>query len=215
MPTPGGRSTVNVFVIDSNAIYRRGIAASLVEGLPEVETVAEASSVDDARIDPALPECDVLIIDHDAPGAHDFIRSTCSSGRVHVVVCSSSCDEPDLRAAMSAGAVGVLSKDTLTAHGLIGAVRASVDGTTVLTPELLGQLLAGARGNGGASAQVLTSREQRVLGLIADGHAIREVAHELSYSERTVKNVMHDVVLKLNAKSRSQAVAQAVRSGLI
>ena len=47
------------------------------------------------------------------------------------------------------------------------------------------------------------------------GHPTREVAQELSYSERTVKNVLHDVVTKLNARSRSHAVAFAVREGLI
>jgi DNA-binding NarL/FixJ family response regulator len=61
----------------------------------------------------------------------------------------------------------------------------------------------------------LTDREQQVLALIADGHPTREVAERLCYSERTVKNVLHDVVTKLNARSRSQAVAFAVREGLI
>ena len=51
--------------------------------------------------------------------------------------------------------------------------------------------------------------------LIADGHRTREVAQRLSYSERTVKNVIHDVVIKFDARSRSQAVAAAVREGLI
>jgi DNA-binding NarL/FixJ family response regulator len=61
----------------------------------------------------------------------------------------------------------------------------------------------------------LTEREQRVLGLIAEGYPTREVAEQLSYSERTVKNVLHDIVTKLNVRSRSQAVAHAVRDGLI
>ena len=69
--------------------------------------------------------------------------------------------------------------------------------------------------NGQPSLARLTEREQQVLALIAQGHPTREVALELSYSERTVKNVLHDVVTKLNARSRSQAVAHAVREGLI
>ena len=68
---------------------------------------------------------------------------------------------------------------------------------------------------GAPGARQLTDREQQVLALIAAGHPTREVALELSYSERTVKNVLHDVVTKLNARSRSQAVAFAVREGLI
>jgi DNA-binding NarL/FixJ family response regulator len=61
----------------------------------------------------------------------------------------------------------------------------------------------------------LNERELPVLSLIAAGHPTREVAKQLCYSERTVKNVLHDVVTKLNARSRSQAVASAVREGLI
>lgn len=61
----------------------------------------------------------------------------------------------------------------------------------------------------------LTRREQQALSLIAEGHPTREVALKLSYSERTVKNVLHDIVVKLNVRTRSQAVACAVREGLI
>jgi DNA-binding NarL/FixJ family response regulator len=61
----------------------------------------------------------------------------------------------------------------------------------------------------------LTEREQDVLRLLAAGHASCEVAQRTSDSERTVKNLLHDVATKLNAKSRSQAVASAIREGLI
>jgi len=205
---------VNVFVLDAHAIYRRGIVASL-GGLPEVGTITEAATVEEASADPALAEAHVLVIDHDAPGAHGLIRTLCDNGGVHAIVCSARCGEPDVLAAIHAGAVGVLSKDTLTPQALVGAVHAGAEGAGVLAPELLGRLLAGAPGNGGSRTQVLTERERRVLGLIAEGHATREVAHELSYSERTVKNVLHDAITKLNARSRSQAIAHAVRSGLI
>ena len=96
-------------------------------------------------------------------------------------------------------------------------MAAAVDGTGVVTAELLRELLDGLAANGldrPAPAR-LTDREQQVLSLIAEGHPTREVAERLCYSERTVKNVLHDVVTKLNARSRSQAVAFAVREGLI
>ena len=92
----------------------------------------------------------------------------------------------------------------------------------MLAPDLLGDLLRTiARASNemleprGLSLSPLTVREQEVLRLVADGHPTREVAKRLSYSERTVKNVIHDVVTKFNARSRSQAVAAAVREGLI
>ena len=110
----------------------------------------------------------------------------------------------------------MLRKDTLTTDSLASAVRAAASGTGVVTSELLRDLLDGLTPeNGKPVASRLTDREQQVLSLIAAGHPTREVAQQLCYSERTVKNVLHDVVTKLNARSRSQAVAHAVREGLI
>jgi DNA-binding NarL/FixJ family response regulator len=71
------------------------------------------------------------------------------------------------------------------------------------------------RGGSRPPAPALNERERRVLRLVADGHQTREVAAELCYSERTIKNVLHDVVIKMNVRTRSQAVAQAVRQGMI
>ena len=85
-----------------------------------------------------------------------------------------------------------------------------------MEPELFGNLLKSVTLEPDRPPiATLTDREQQVLALIAAGHQTREVAEQLCYSERTVKNVLHDVVTKLNARSRSQAVAFAVREGLI
>jgi DNA-binding NarL/FixJ family response regulator len=134
------------------------------------------------------------------------------------MVCTSDCSQDAVLLAMGAGAIGFLRKDTLTTDGLAAAVQAAASGAGVVTPELLGSLVrtlaADANGDRPVTAR-LTDREQQVLSLIAAGHPTREVAQQLCYSERTVKNVLHDVVTKLNARSRSQAVAFAVREGLI
>jgi DNA-binding NarL/FixJ family response regulator len=61
----------------------------------------------------------------------------------------------------------------------------------------------------------LTPRETEVLRMVADGHDTSEIARELSYSERTVKNVLHDLTTRLQLRNRSHAVAYAVREGLI
>ena len=86
-----------------------------------------------------------------------------------------------------------------------------------MAPELLDTLCRGVveRGSSRPLAPALNERERRVLRLVADGHQTREVAAELCYSERTIKNVIHDVVIKMNVRTRSQAVAQAVRQGMI
>ena len=181
--------------------------------MPEVVRVAHAASVGEAREHPGLTGADLVILDPAAAGAAAFI----AAAGTRVMVCSSDLPEESVLAAMQAGAVGYLRKDTLTPESLGTAVRAAVNGTGVMEPELLGNLLRSVslESRAPARAPTLTEREQQVLSLIAAGHPTREVAEQLCYSERTVKNVLHDVVTKLNARSRSQAVAFAVREGLI
>jgi DNA-binding NarL/FixJ family response regulator len=206
---------LKLFVVDPHTIYRRGLAACL-EGLPEVESVGHADGVRTAWEDEALFAADLVIVDHAMPGGPDFVGAVREAAGAAVVVCSSLCSDETVLAALQAGAVGVLRKETLTTESLASAVRAAANGTGVLTSELLRELLDGLAPEYEKPANArLTDREQQVLSLIADGHPTREVAQQLCYSERTVKNVLHDVVTKLNARSRSQAVAHAVREGLI
>jgi DNA-binding NarL/FixJ family response regulator len=202
---------VNLFVLDPHTIYRRGLVACL-QLMPEVESVGHAGGVAEARQEPALRDADLVIVDPAASDGGAFIGSV----DARVMVCSSDCTEESVLSALQAGAVGYLRKDTLTTETLGAAVRAAASGTGVMEPELLGNLLKGVSLDSGRPAVArLTDREQQVLALIAAGHPTREVAEQLCYSERTVKNVLHDVVTKLNARSRSQAVAFAVREGLI
>jgi DNA-binding NarL/FixJ family response regulator len=207
---------LKLFVVDPHAIYRRGLAACL-EGLPEVRSVGHADSVRNAWEDEALFAADLVLVDHAMSGGLDFLGAVGEATGAAVVVCSSLCSEEAVLAALQAGAVGVLRKETLTTGSLASAVRAAADGTGVVTSELLHELLEGLAPDGyeKPAAARLTDREQQVLALIAAGHPTREVAQQLCYSERTVKNVLHDVVTKMGARSRSQAVAHAVREGLI
>jgi DNA-binding NarL/FixJ family response regulator len=212
---------VKVFVLDPHAIYRRGLTSCL-SGSDGIDGVAESGSIREAWQHVGLREADVVVLDQELPGAIEFIRQVREATGAHVVVCSARAEETDVVAAVAAGATGYVCKDTLTAEGLIAAVGAAATGAGVMAPELLGMLL---RGISRASEEVLeprglsltrlSLREQQVLRLVAEGHPIREVAEQLRYSERTIKNVIHDVVTKLNVRTRSQAVAHAVREGLI
>lgn len=206
---------MKLFVLDTHTIYRRGLVASL-DLVEEVESVADAECVRDAWEHPQLLSADLVVLDPALPGGKEFVPSVRETTGAPVIVCSS--DREAALGALHAGAVGYLPKNDLTPGSLAAAVRAAVNGTSVVTPDLLEHLLAKLPENGapvGPAPTRLTDREQQVLSLIAAGHPTREVALELSYSERTVKNVLHDVVTKLNARSRSQAVAFAVREGLI
>ncbi|HEY7075170.1 MAG TPA: response regulator transcription factor [Solirubrobacteraceae bacterium] len=208
---------MKLFVLDPHTIYRRGLVACL-ESVHDVETVGEAGDVREAWEKQDLFAADVVLVDPSVPGGPDFLGAVREATGAKVMVCSSDCGQDAVLTAMQAGAIGFLRKDALTPDSLAAAVSAAANGNGVVTTELLAGLVAGMNGDGAESRPVaarLTDREQQVLALIAAGHPTREVALKLSYSERTVKNVLHDVVTKLNARSRSQAVAFAVREGLI
>ena len=212
---------MKLFALDPHPIYRQGLEACLAE-MPEVTEVRSAGTVDDALGDPALNEADVVVVDTAFDGGLAFVRDVTEHTGARVLVCSSRSDEKDLLAAVHAGAVGYLTKDSLTPETLVVSVRAAAGGAGVMSPQLLGALLRGITRVSrevleprGLSFSRLTTREQEVLRLLAQGHPTREVATQLCYSERTIKNVIHDCVTKLDARTRSQAVALAVRDGLI
>jgi DNA-binding NarL/FixJ family response regulator len=206
---------VAVFIIDPHSIFRLGLATCLEE-LALVGRVTGVATVQAASRHSDLVTSDIVIVDAAAPNALAFIRDVRATSKARLIVSASSLQQKDILATMEAGAVCVLRKDTLTPESLEASVRATLQGAGVLPSDLLSGLLVAVRaGDGQPRCSQLTNREEQVLRLIADGHATREVAEELCYSERTVKNVLHDVVTKLGARTRSHAVAHAVRAGLI
>ncbi len=212
---------MKVFILDAHVIYRRGLAASLA-GTDDIEEVGEARTVGEAWADTALAAADVVLVDPDLEGGFEFVRDVRERTGAQIVVCSATHDEHQVLSAVQAGAVGFLCKDTLSTETLAAGVRAAATGAGVMPPELLGAMLQTLSRVShevleprGLSLSWLTAREKQVLRLVADGHPTREVARQLCYSERTIKNVIHDAVTKLNARSRSHAVAEAVRAGLI
>jgi DNA-binding CsgD family transcriptional regulator len=103
-----------------------------------------------------------------------------------------------------------------TPSRVVSCVRAATRGGGSISPELLGQLLPmGEEERPDASEPHLSDREYDVLRMLADGESTRGIAEQLSYSERTVKNIVHDLLVKLNCKTRAHAVALAARQGVI
>ena len=103
----------------------------------------------------------------------------------------------------------VLVLRALTPSRLLSCVRAVSGGSAAVTPEALPEISApGLR-------EQPTEREYEVLRRLADGDTTRDIAQRLCYSERTVKNVVHDLLEKLNCRTRAHAVGLAVRQGVI
>lgn len=150
------------------------------------------------------------------------IRNLCRQDATRVVVVVAQPNESGLLAAVEAGASGLLRRSEASAGRLAAAVRSAAYGEGVVSPDLLGRLLRqvgqlqrDVLSPRGLRLSGLTEREANVLRLVADGLSTAEVAIELSYSERTIKNVVRDVVTRFRLRNRSHAVAFALREGLI
>lgn len=164
----------------------------------------------------------VVVVDRMDEQAVQEIRSVQRHGCSRIVAVASQVEGKDLLAAVEAGCCGLLRRVEAQPDRLIAAVRAAAAGDGTLAPDLLGRLLEqvsrlqrDALAPLGLTAAGLTHREIGVLRMIAEGRATKEIAEQLSYSERTVKNILHDVTTRLRLRNRSHAVAYALREGLI
>jgi DNA-binding NarL/FixJ family response regulator len=139
-----------------------------------------------------------------------------------VVTILTKIDDAGLLAAVEAGTCAIIRRGDARTDVLVRSIRAADAGDGAIPPDLLGRLLdhvshlqATVLTPRGLSFSGLTTREVDVLRLIADGFDTTEVASRLSYSERTVKNVVADVTRRHGLRNRTHAVAYALRQGLI
>lgn len=200
-----------VWVDDVNPIYRRGLTACLeADGF---DIVGESTDLDP---EPDLVDADVLLFDVDAVGL-PRAAALARPADVRLVGLVRDAREGVLYDSLTAGLSGVLVRAELTPSRLATCLRAVTEGNGSIPPDLLGKMLAGlARGAPrGAAGGQLARREVAVLHLLAEGESTREIATRLAYSERTVKNIVHDLLVKLNCRTRAHAVALGTRQGLI
>jgi DNA-binding NarL/FixJ family response regulator len=171
---------------------------------------------------PTRPDVVVQVADRvDEPTAA-MIRVTRDSGGPRVVLIVGSVDGVEVLSAVEAGVAAIVRRSEATPDRLSTAIRAAATGDGHLPPDLLGRLLQQV---GDAQRRMtsptgltfggLTQRELTVLRLIADGYSTSEIATRMAYSERTIKNSIHDLVSRFHLRNRTHAVAFAVRQGLI
>lgn len=207
-----------IILIDPDGIYRAGLAACL-GALAVVDSVEDCSGALEAWDLAQLDSADLVIVDVEVEHLEAVIERLHGRHGRRVMVSANGWERDEILTAVDAGAVGVLSKQGLTVEALSAQIRAALSGAGVVPPQLLVRLLDAEQSRRpdlrGQRKVPLTAREQDVLRLVADGKPTREVAVAMSYSERTVKTLLRDAVTKLGAQSRSQAIAHAVRLGII
>jgi DNA-binding NarL/FixJ family response regulator len=163
---------------------------------------------------PVAEGLDVLVFDAEGVALRQAVRLTGGS-RTRLVATLRSGTEQQVREAVDAGVSAVLVHGELTPEALVATTRAVLAGAVAMQGDLLARLIAHVTQVAGGGPGVLTDRERSVLQLLAQGEDTRGIAEDLCFSERTVKNVVHDVLTKLNCRTRAQAVALATRHGLI
>lgn len=206
-------SRTPVFVYAHDPVTQAGLAAGL--RTRTALRVVEASSVDEAAVA-------VVAADDVDEETLKVLRALQRNGCPRVVLVVTRPDEQGLLAAVEAGVSGLLRRAEATPERVEAAIQAAEAGDGTLPPDLLGRLLA-AVGRlqrqvldpRGLTLATLNKREVEVLRLVADGLDTQEIAGQLAYSERTIKNVIHDVTMRLGLRNRTHAVAYALREGLI
>lgn len=205
-------SRIAVVVHASDPISQAGIVTQL-RARPEIRVV-DGSTESEATVG-------IVLADEIEDGVVQVIRKLQQSACRTVLVLNR-VDDSGVLAAVEAGAFALVRRSEATPETLLEAVRSAAAGEATLPPDLLGRLLnrvgqlqRHVLSPQGLDLNGLTRREVVVLKLVAEGLSTREIARQISYSERTIKNIIHDVTTKLRLRNRSHAVAYAMREGLI
>lgn len=206
---------IRVLVVDDHRMFTENLVRLLDDehDIDVVGTAARISEATDAvaRTTPDIVLLDYLLPDGDGTLAIHEIRRIAPGTKV--VVLTALNDEAALMAALGAGCDGFVTKDRASDE-LVHAVRAVAAGEVQIPPDLLARALPRLRRRE-SNARTLTRRELEVLELLAEGMSNPEIAGRLHISINTVRNHVQNLLTKLGAHSRLEAVALGIRQGLV
>lgn len=201
---------IKLLVVDDHPVVRAGLKALLIRE-PDLVVVGEAGSASEAVQVFRAVVPDVTLLDLHLPDADgvDVIRVIRKQRPgACVIILSSYAGDSDIRASLEAGAVGYILKDS-PSHEICAAVRAVASGKTYVSRQVAGRLVESVR------MVRPTVREQEVLELMVEGRANDQIAALLGVSIGTVKTHVHVILQKLGVADRTEAVAEAMRLGLV
>ena len=211
--------TIRVMIVDDHQIFRRGVK-SLLDEESDIEVVGEAGSAQDAlalaeKLKPDIATVDIRLGGMDGIQLVRALKASASPPRCMIL--STYEDRQYLVGALEAEADAYLLKSN-SYETLPGAIRQVHSGQSMLSQELIGVMMDEYKKV--ASQQIqresgLTPQEVRVLRLLATGGRSLDIANELALTEITVKRKVQEITLKLGASNRVQAVAEAIRRGVI
>jgi len=211
--------SVAVLVADDHPLFRDGLR-SLIADTDGLELVGEVADGDQAILLAAELHPDVVLMDLRMPGTDgiEATRRILAGGHAGaVLVLTMSDDDGSLYAALRAGATGYVLKGA-PGPEIVDSIRVVASGRAILAAPIAARMdryFARPRGRAATSAfPQLSARETEVLELVAGGMSNSEIATRLVLSEKTVRNNVSAVLLKLGAPTRAAAVALARDAGL-
>ena len=203
---------IRVLVVDDHPVVRAGLRAVL-DASAQVSVVGEAADATGGEQIARETGPQVVLMDLNLGHGLDGIAAIRLLTRMpkppKIVVLTTYDTDADVIAALDAGAIGYLLKDS-PPDDLVRAIVAAARGETVLAPQVAAVLVRRVSG-----APVLTAREIDILNLLAAGRTNRELARELFISEATVKSHLTNIYGKLGVESRAGAVARAIERRII
>ncbi|RXR24749.1 response regulator transcription factor [Oerskovia turbata] len=205
---------IRVYLLDDHEIVRRGLKGVL-EADGQVVVVGESGSAREAtRVLPSLAP-DVAVLDvrlPDGSGIEVCRELHSSAPEVRSLILTSYDDDEALFAAIMAGACGYLLK-VIAGSDVVEAVRRVADGQSLIDPALTARVLERVRSGPSEEPALasLSEQEHNVLTLIAEGLTNRQIASQMVLSEKTVKNYVSSILMKLGLESRTQAAVLATK----
>jgi DNA-binding NarL/FixJ family response regulator len=205
---------IRVMLVDDHALVREGLR-SILERASDVKVVGEAGSGEAALELAADLQPDVVLMDVRMPGI-DGIEATkrlrAEQPRIQVLMLSA---YPDFALeALRAGAAGYLTKSGASRQ-LVAALRSVVLGSAVVQADLISNLVFASGGLNRRASGELSPREADTLRLISGGLTNRAVARRMGIAHRTADQHVHNIFVKIGAKSRAEAVRYAIEHGLL
>ncbi len=206
---------IRIFLLDDHEIVRRGLR-DLFEAEDDFEVVGESGSAVQAqnRIPALRPH--VAILDGRLPDGSgiDVCRAVRSvDPTIQALILTSYDDDEALFAAIMAGAAGYVLKQ-IGSTDLVDAVRRVAAGQSLLDPAVTRRVLERLRSgpdNAPDELSQLTTQERTILGLIAEGLTNRQIAEQIFLAEKTVKNYVSSILMKLGVQRRTQAAVLAAK----
>ncbi|HMQ31845.1 MAG TPA: response regulator transcription factor [Chloroflexaceae bacterium] len=212
---------MRVLLVDDHALFLEGLHNLLLaRGIDVVGTAADGL---EAQEQARALRPDVILMDIQMPrcsGLEATRQIKAELPEVKIVMLTVSADDEDLFAAIKSGASGYLLKN-LKADRFFDLLSGVARGEAPIAPELAARILSEFAHGGRAAAAPepepvgLTERQVEVLGLVVEGRSYREIADALCIAERTVKYHMKEILQTLHLQNRTQAVAYALRNGLV